>query len=76
MPSMSLDEFVATRKWEDHIDDDTFPMGPGFVYAQGLYINKTPDGWHLILDRSEYETTDLPVLEKLLYEYFVQQLDF
>jgi hypothetical protein len=40
------------------------------VYIEGLYIERLPGSYRLIIERNEYEGQDLLQLEYLLYEFY------
>ncbi len=72
---MTFEEFQATGTlkdalpcWADYFD--TIEESPqAMVYHGDLYIEKHPQGWYLLLERSDWITTDLADLERKLYEF-------
>jgi hypothetical protein len=75
---MSFDEFQATRSrvadLGKHFRDEQFdPETPGYVYLHGTLWVQDRDGepYWLLIERSEYSTTDLDEIERALYNYAV-----
>jgi hypothetical protein len=49
-------------------------MGPSlYCYADSVFISITATGYHLLIDRSEYEGTDIEVLEATLWDDFYKE---
>lgn len=71
---ISLEEFVATKKWSEDIEktlgfDNGCPNMKGYVYKESVYIQKLEnDKFYLPINRDEYESDDLAELEKTLYD--------
>lgn len=77
---MTLDEFRRTKQWSEDISPGGEPDVRGWTYGphHDFYIqswededaNGDPDcKWYLILERDEYITPDLAMLEGMLYAW-------
>jgi len=77
---MQFEQFVATRKWSDDVENDLsgdvdlytedgLPV-KGWIYCDDLYITQTASGsYNLVVERDVYDTADLEMLEHKLYEW-------
>ena len=84
---MTFEEFIATRKYCDLLTTDVgdyidIPSGQqevmGMLYNEHYYIldnDTTGNEWYLILDNDYYLSNDLSSLEKLLYEWYVSEVE-
>jgi hypothetical protein len=73
MSILTFEQFQASKKHVDDIreavgfDDDQGLRG-GYVYDLGCYIEDAPNGgYYLIIERSDYVSSDLAELEAILY---------
>jgi|GEM_PF-3590500 hypothetical protein len=72
--SISLEEFIATKKWCDDIErdigfDNGYPDLKGYIYKETFYIEKLENGnYYLSIERDEFESDNLSALEKILYD--------
>jgi len=68
-------EWVATRKpcadLGAHLQDELLMGVPGFLYEGECYIKDmeglSPERYHLLIERQEWWSNDLPALERILY---------
>lgn len=71
---VSLEDFVATRKWSEDIEayigfDNGAGKIKGYIYRESLYIQQEDDGtYYLPIERDEYRSPKLEELEKTLYD--------
>lgn len=82
MTMMKFEEFQETKVWHD--DLAVLPMwqydprdgaSPGFAYLDGqLFIDKLENGkFDLVIGNMEYVSTDLPKLERQLYQFALEE---
>lgn len=70
---ITLDEFVASKKWSENIERDIGfnngnPNLKGYIYRGTFYIEKLENGRYLLsIERDEFESEILVELEVILY---------
>tara|TARA_R100000808_G_scaffold24931_1_gene59500 strand:+ start:27596 stop:28063 length:468 start_codon:yes stop_codon:yes gene_type:complete len=80
--AMSLEDFVATKERCENLGSqfgENVRDIPGFIYVGHLYIEDHigqeaapgiyPGMYFLLVDRSDYTSTEIEVLEKILFEW-------
>jgi hypothetical protein len=77
---MTLEQFIATRREVDDLrregcyGDNLERETPGFVYHDGLVIEKTPDGkFYLFIGNADWLSNDVSELERRLYDFAVRE---
>jgi hypothetical protein len=84
---MNFEAFQATRVAVPDIgailNDSTLKGQPGLIYCGSLYIDRWTSAWighpaepfayHLILGRDEWCSNDLTELERLLYQFALDE---
>lgn len=71
---MSFEEFIATRRFVPCLavefrDADEIP---GFVYADGFYVELHPDGQHYVLVGNQERVGSLADMERFLWDAFAR----
>lgn len=84
---MTFEEFVATRIYCDLLKRDIGDVIDiadgqdsvmGMLYDDNYYIldnDTTGNEWYLILENDYYLSNDISTLEKLLYEWYVSEVE-
>lgn len=75
MSKYTFEDFVASkRRVVDHLDDGTEETGKsGFIYGEAFWIRDNMDGtFYTMIERSEYTSSDLSLLERRLWEDFAK----
>ena len=85
---MTFEEFVATRIYCDLLKRDIGDIIDvadgqdsvmGMLYGDNYYIldnDTTGNEWYLILENDYYLSNDLSSLEKLLYEWYANEVGY